>query len=105
MKKKLLKILVICLVFVTSFFAFTACDGDTTIKFKLNFVVDGEIVKTIDTTGSEEISLPENPTKEGYNFDGWFWDKDTFSRAFTARSLLDEPLSSDMSVYAKVTKE
>ena len=45
--------------------------------------------------------MPENPTKDGFIFDGWFWDEGTWQKPFTANSLLDTPLSSDMSVYAK----
>ena len=71
------------------------------VQFKLNFIVDGEIYATIDTSGNEAIKLPENPTKEGEVFDGWYWDKDTWQKPFTANSLLDAPLSSDMNIYAK----
>ena len=81
---------------------FTAC-GESPISFKLKFVVEDEIVKTIDTAGNEKIALPDNPSKDGYDFDGWFWDKDVWQEPFTANSLLNAPLSSDMSVYAKFT--
>lgn len=103
MKKTLLKIFVLCMVVCSTLFVFTAC-GESPISFKLNFIADNEIVKTIDTTGNEKIALPENPVKDGYAFDGWFWDKDVWEKPFTANSLLDAPLSSDMSVYAKFTK-
>ena len=102
MKKALLNILILCMAICSALCVFTAC-SESPISFKLNFVVESEIVKTIDTTGNEKIALPENPTKDGYDFDGWFWDKDTWAKPFTANSLLDAPLSSDMSVYAKFT--
>ena len=73
------------------------------VALKLTFKVDGEIYETISTSGNEVISMPENPTKDGFVFDGWFWDEGTWQRPFTANSLLDTPLSSDMSVYAKFT--
>ncbi|MBO4308938.1 MAG: leucine-rich repeat protein [Clostridia bacterium] len=76
-----------------------ACGG--AVQFKLNFIVDGEVYATIDTAGKEAIKMPEDPTKEGDTFDGWYWDKDTWQKPFTANSLLDAPLSSDMNVYAK----
>ncbi len=100
MKKVALKILVLCMVVCSTLFVFTAC-GESPISFKLSFVVDGEVVKTIDTTGNEKISLPNDPQKDNYTFDGWFWDKDVWEKPFTANSLSDAPLSSDMSVYAK----
>ena len=103
MKKILLKLITLCLIVCSTICVFTAC-GESPVRFKINFVVDSEIVKTIDTAGSETITLPENPVKDGYTFDGWFWDKDVWEKPFTANSLLDAPLSSDMSVYAKFTK-
>lgn len=98
MRKVLLKILVLCLAICFAVCLFTACNG---VEFKINFVVDGEIYATVNTNGAETIKMPKNPVKDDYTFDGWFWDKDTWAKPFTANSLLDTPLSSDMSVYCK----
>ena len=97
MKKALILLLitVLCLVFV-------AC---TPIVLKINFVVDGQVYKTVYTSGNETISMPQNPSKEGYTFDGWYWDDGKWKQPFTANSLLDAPLSSDMNVYAKWTED
>lgn len=84
-------------------FGLSACAND--LSFKLNFIVDDAIYATIDTSGDETIVLPGNPTKENSTFDGWYWDKDTWQKPFTANSLLDAPLSSDMSVYGKWKNE
>lgn len=86
---------------ICSIFSVTACKGNKPKNFNLYFRVNGEIYKTIATSGDTIISIPENPSKEGYLFDGWYWDKDVWSKPFTANSLLDAPISSDMSVYAK----
>ena len=95
---------ILCLVLlVCSVFLFTACKSKVD-NFKLSFKVDGETYQTITTSGNEAISIPENPTKEGYTFDGWYWDNGTWQEPFTANFLLDAPISSDMSVYAKWTK-
>lgn len=69
-------------------------------SFKLNFIVDNEIYATVDTSGKELISMPQDPIKEKYTFEGWYWDKDVWKNEFTPRSLLDTPLSSNMEVYA-----
>lgn len=96
------KIIVLCLL-LTIIVSAAACTQ--VVEFKVNFIIDGEIYKTINTAGEETISLPENPTKNGYIFDGWYWDEDVWSRPFTAESLLTEKLTADMSVYAKWINE
>ena len=72
------------------------------IKFKVEFIVDGEVYKTVSTSDKSEIEIPKNPEKEGYEFDGWYLKNGDH---FTANSLLDTPISDDMvlKVYAKFT--
>ena len=96
------KIIVLCLL-LTIIVSVAACTQ--VVEFKVNFIVDGEIYKTVNTAGEEAISLPADPTKNGYIFDGWYWDEDVWSRPFTAESLLTEKLTADMSVYAKWINE
>ena len=79
--------------------------GCTAVDFDISFVSDGQVVHTVSTSGSEAITLPNNPVKEGFVFEGWYWDKDTWEKPFTASSLLNEPLTANMSVYAKWTPE
>ena len=100
MKKNLQKIFVTIVCLLVSLFCITACEKSK-VEFKVNFVVDGEIYATLNTSGEEIIKMPENPTKDDYDFDGWYWDKDTWQTPFTANSLLDAPLSSDLNVYCK----
>ena len=92
------KILCCLLIMLSFIFSLAACKN---VEFKVNFVVDGAVYATVDTNGDEVIKMPKNPTKEDYTFDGWYWDNGTWQQPFTANSLLDAPLSSDMSVYAK----
>ena len=99
MKKKVSILFGVILALVFAF-ALTACGK---VSLKLTFKVDGVDYATISTSGDEVIKMPENPTKDGFVFDGWFWDEGTWQKPFTANSLLDTPLSSDMSVYAKFT--
>ena len=87
---------------LTVFFVLASCKK---ASFTINFIVDGAVYASIDTGGNETIQMPQNPTKEGYEFDGWYWDKDTWKKQFTARSLLDTPLSSNMEVYAHFVDE
>ena len=84
-------------IFVLGLFA---CGG---VEFKINFIVDGEVYAVVNTNGAETVKMPDNPEKEDYAFDGWFWDKDIWQKPFTANSILDAPLSPDINVYAKWT--
>ncbi len=101
-KKRLVAITLAILMLVMECVSLFSC-GKKVENFELSFNVDGENYATITTTGTETIQIPENPSKDGYTFDGWYWDKDVWSKPFTANSLLDAPISSDMSVYAKFT--
>ena len=101
MKKKISVLFGVIFAIVFAF-ALTACGK---VSLKLTFKVDGVDYATISTSGDEVIKMPENPTKDGYTFEGWFWDEGTWQKPFTANSLLNTPLSSDMSVYAKLTPD
>ena len=92
------KIITILLVML-SIVGLSSCLGR--VEFELNFVVDSETYDTVSTNGKEIVKMPSDPTKDGYTFDGWYWDKDEWSKPFTANSLLEAPLSSNISVYAK----
>ena len=50
--------------------------GCTQIDFTVKFVVEDEVYKEINTSGSETIAIPQDPVKDGYEFEGWYWDKD-----------------------------
>ncbi|MDE6302922.1 MAG: leucine-rich repeat protein, partial [Clostridia bacterium] len=104
-KKALLIVLAITCIILA--FTLVACNATTIqkVKFKVTFDVDGTSYYEINTQGTEVLQMPNNPTKEGFIFDGWFWDKDEWNRPFTANSLLNEPLSADMRVYAKWKSE
>ncbi|MBR3805417.1 MAG: leucine-rich repeat protein [Clostridia bacterium] len=92
------KIITILLVML-SIVGLSSCLGG--VEFELNFVVDSETYDTVSTNGKEIVKMPSDPTKDGYIFDGWYWDQDEWNKPFTSNSLLDAPISSNMSVYAK----
>lgn len=104
MKKKLLSIFVFIFAVVLGLAVLTACDTSD-VKYKLNFIVDGEIYATIETSGQETITLPNDPTKEDYEFGGWYYDQDIWSQSFTAYSLVNEILTSNVCVYARWTEK
>ncbi len=95
MGKKLIALLPIVLIIAC--FA-TACN---TTKYKVSFYNDQSLYKSVQTDG-KTIVMPEDPSKENYEFDGWYLDKDTWQQPFGVSSgLITNPLTSDISVYAK----
>lgn len=74
------------------------------VKYNIEFVVDGKVVKTVGTDG-EKISMPKDPAKAHYTFDGWFWDKNSDGKPFTLNSILDQPMKEEnrFKVYARWT--
>ena len=94
--KRYLSFFVIVAVITIFLFLLSGCKD----SFQLTFIVDDEVYKTVKTNGKEVITMPDDPVIEGRIFDGWYWDKNTWKNQFTARSLLDAPLSSNMNVYA-----
>ncbi len=99
-KRKLMLLIALVVIVASVLCGLIACSG---VELTLKFNVDGSVYAEIITNGNEVITMPSNPTKEGYTFDGWFWDEGIWQQPFTANSLLDAPISSDMQVYAKFT--
>ena len=100
-KRHLLAALIVSLV---AMMILAAC-ATNPVKINLYFRVDEEIYATIGTSGRDSITIPEDPKKEGYDFDGWYFDEGTWEKPFTANSLLNAPLTSNLSVYAKFVKK
>ncbi len=98
MKKRFLTLMLTLATILAGLFGFSACGR---VEFKVNFVVDGAVYATLGTNGREIIKMPENPTKDEYTFDGWYWDENIWEKPFSVNSLLDAPLSSNMNVYCK----
>ena len=98
MKKAVLAIILLMAVSVI----LISCNG---VSVGINFYVDGELYDGISTEGGETIEMPDNPEKEGYVFQGWFWDEGTWTQPFTASSLLNQPVSEALSVYAYFISE
>lgn len=98
------RIRVFILTLLACLFGLIAISCNKTIEFDYNidFIVDGEVVATVGTDG-DKISMPKNPTKENYTFDGWYWDENEWNEEFTLNSIFDQPLEEEnhYKVYAK----
>ena len=81
-----------------------ACDilYPDTPTFSVNFVSNGgnEIAPLTVSLGKIP-SLPDNPTREGYTFDGWYLDNETFNKS--ANNILESKITKAITVYAKWT--
>lgn len=98
LKRSVFKASTFLMLLLSVVMVFAACGK---MEFKVDFIVDDAVYATINTKGEEVLKMPNDPEKGGYVFDGWYWDKDSWKKPFTANSLLDAPLSGNMSVYAK----
>jgi len=96
-------IILISVLLICAFGTFSiACDQLVEFDYNIDFVVDGEVIATVGTNG-DKISMPKNPTKEDYTFEGWYWDEGEWDEEFTLNSILDQPLQdrNHYKVYAK----
>lgn len=97
--RKLLNKVVILVFLLVCLLTISGCKKK--VKFNVNFYVENQIYEVVRTNGKEVIEMPINPTKEGYTFEGWYWDEGTWFKPFTAQSLVQTPLKEDMNVYVK----
>ncbi|MBR3953364.1 MAG: InlB B-repeat-containing protein [Oscillospiraceae bacterium] len=83
--------------FASEYYTFTIEEGRTLTLTVLDGE-DGETLGVVDGLSyREEIALPNEPTKEGYVFDGWYWNDNGTERMFSFIS----GISDDCTVYAK----
>ncbi len=57
----------------------------------------GSEVKAVKVKKGGTITLPANPAKAGFTFDGWYTDDNTFKNQFDAKT----PVTADITLYAK----
>lgn len=70
MKKRTFLLAIVCVLCVLSGILFAACDETSTYTLTL---YDGEeVYKTISVKEGELPEKPDDPTKDGYEFSGWF---------------------------------
>lgn len=101
MKKRLFVLLLVLLLVLNSTVIFTSCDQN---EINVDFIVDGEIYSSTAVSGGEAINMPDDPTKSGYVFGGWYFDDGVWENAFSADRMLGGDLSDSITVYAKWTK-
>jgi uncharacterized repeat protein (TIGR02543 family) len=71
-------------------------------KFTISFDSNGgSIIAPIVYDGKLNNIIPDDPNKEGYIFDGWYWDNHTFNEIFSIHSLVEKGIKKDIIIYAK----
>ncbi|HHX78249.1 MAG TPA: hypothetical protein GX695_00650 [Acholeplasmataceae bacterium] len=73
-------------------------------EIEINFDSNGgSSVNSISYDYLSDIAMPINPTKDGYRFENWYWDNNSFERPFTINSISEQSNKEDTKivVYAK----
>ena len=73
-------------------------------EYTVTFYIGEDVAGTIETSGNEILVLPEAPPKDGYAFEGWFFDDETWQKELTADTYADAPLTENVNVYAYYRK-
>lgn len=78
-----------------------ACNNpdDNKATYTVTFYNQSAVVTTVTAKDGETVTLPDDPTRTGYAFAGWFIDNDP-NKQFTAETAV----TADMSVYARWQK-
>jgi len=107
MKKKLLFVLVLTVFVALLTGGLISCDflstgtSDYTINFYSDTTLHHSVTITSETT---TVTMPAAPTKTGYVFDDWYYDKDVWEQPFTLQSI-SGGISSNIKIYAHFLKQ
>lgn len=94
--KKLATCMLLTALLCVSLSLLAACEYAPTVR--VNFYVDGAVY-SVQTITDNTVKLPEPPQKEGYVFDGWYLDDETFTNTFTG--IFETTPTATVNVYAK----
>ena len=97
--KKLATTIIAMLFIVLCIVNLSACFNS--LNLEINFVVDGEQYATATMSNDGKIDIPNAPEKDGYIFDGWYWDEGVWSKPIESTDVLKLAISSERTVYAK----
>ena len=107
MKKRLLMItiFILAILLISTSCAQSPSPSTNDTKYKVVFTADGKVCSTVLTAGGDLIPLPDDPEKDGFQFDGWYTDglEDGEEMRFSATALVSLKLKGDLTVYAKWT--
>lgn len=88
---KISKLLMITMLLIVATLFLTSCKKNETViegvDITITFEVDGEVYTSKDLNTQGAIEFPANPIKDGYEFAGWFLEKDTYTKKLTNYSI------------------
>ena len=111
MKKRLFVLIAVLMAFVCTF-ALVACEEEEvpteivkyTVTFDLNY--DGAPTATkVTVDANTNVAVQKAPTRTGYNFGGWFTDKDCKSEFKFGKTVSEAKITKNITLYAKWTKQ
>ncbi|MDD3947209.1 MAG: InlB B-repeat-containing protein, partial [Clostridia bacterium] len=96
MKKILLVLLAVCLIV-----GLAACNDNTEVySITFNTLGGGENIEVV-LDGSTELVFPDDPEKQGYDFKGWFYDKDVWEQPVSLAIIKQTGIAQNTEIYAK----
>lgn len=94
MKTKIISVLIL----LGALFFLASCKEKS--SYVISFNADGGTrIEDVTHKEGESFNMPVDPTKEGYDFSGWYFDNQTFTKPFTVES----SIKSNTTVYAQWT--
>ena len=104
MKQKQIALAIILIILVMTL---VACSNQTdatpgnTSAYKVTFMVDDAVYKTVKVEEGKSVRMPADPTKEGFSFVGWYSDEGTWESEMTVDLINESVAKGNITVYAK----
>ena len=76
------KCIVIVSIVMTILFALGLSSCKATAKHTVEFIVDNTVYYSDSVVNGQKVSLPQEPTKNGYSFCGWYFDNNIWNFSF-----------------------
>jgi len=103
--KTLQKHIIVGVILLLTTLFIVGCSSTGSLELQLDanggLFSSGQETYLLKTDDSASITLPLDPSRDGYTFKGWYFDKDTFLEPFSIDALQDKDLNESITIYAK----
>lgn len=86
---------------ITCCLLLSACDNKQDQDYIINFIVDKQLYYNTIVSNNKSIAFPEEPYKNGYSFEGWYYIQNYQEIKFDTDYLKNNKLTKDLNIYAK----